>query len=104
GFLDSMSSRRAIWEAQREMHAEVIRVLALDHLTRLEHYERSLFAAEEAYVGACTARSTIYAASIAAGLMVGQFTRWLRQMEVIPDQTLNLLAAELNVLDSARSA
>ena len=41
------------------------------------------------------ARSTIYAASIAAGLMVHQFTRWLRRMPVDRDTVLNLLAGEL---------
>ena len=37
--------------------------------------------------------------SIAAGLMVGQFARWLRRQRVTPDQTLNLLASELTVSD-----
>jgi sulfur carrier protein ThiS adenylyltransferase len=108
--VDSMNTRRTIWDSLRSytdlfvdgrMHAEVIRVLASENLARADCYEESLFASEEAFAGACTARSTIYAASIAAGLMVGQFTRWLRRMELIQDQTLNLLAAELNVLHSA---
>ena len=47
--------------------------------------------------GRCTARSTIYAASIAAGLMVHQFTRWLRGIPVDRDTSLNLLAGELVV-------
>ena len=36
-------------------------------------------------------------ANIAAGLMVGQFARWLRGLGVERDLTLNLLAAELAV-------
>ena len=51
--------------------------------------------AGEAQVGACTSRSTIYTASIAAGLMVHQFVRWLRGQPVDPDLSLNLLASEL---------
>ena len=47
--------------------------------------------------GSCTSRSTIYAASIAAGIMVHQFTRWLRNIPVDNDTTLNLLAGELTV-------
>ena len=43
---------------------------------------------------ACTARSTIYAASIAAGLMIHQFARWLRGLPVDRDTSLNLLAGE----------
>ena len=45
--------------------------------------------------GRCTARSTIYAAAIAAGLMVHQFTPWLRAIPVDQDVSLNLLAGEL---------
>jgi sulfur carrier protein ThiS adenylyltransferase len=47
--------------------------------------------------GRCTARSTIYSASIAAGLMTHQFTRWLRGIPVDCDVSLNLLAGELAV-------
>jgi hypothetical protein len=47
--------------------------------------------------GRCTAKSTLYAASIAAGLMIAQFARWLRGFDVVPDQTLNLFAVELAV-------
>jgi len=43
---------------------------------------------------AATARSTLCAASIAAGLMVHQFTRWLRGFPLEGDSSLNLLAAE----------
>jgi sulfur carrier protein ThiS adenylyltransferase len=42
-------------------------------------------------------RSTIYATSIAAGIMVHQFTRWLRGIPVDFDTTLNLLAGEWTV-------
>ena len=62
-----------------------------------DHYPTTLFAQAEAQPGRCTARSTIYAASIAAGLMVHQFTRWLRGMPVDRDTSLNLLAGEWNV-------
>ena len=52
---------------------------------------------EEAYAGPCTAKTTIYCANIAAGLMLAQFTRHLRQLPVEPDIQLNLLACELNL-------
>lgn len=77
------------------MSAEVLRVLAVDSPCRDSYYQTTLFAAEEAYAGSCTARSTIYTASIAAGLMLSQFTKWLRRLPVDHDVTLNLLAAEL---------
>ena len=60
-------------------------------------YESTLFADARAYAGSCTAKSTVYTASIAAGLMLGQFTRWLRGLPVDRDLTLNLLSSELDV-------
>jgi len=70
-------------------------VLASDHPPADDHYDSTLFGTEQAYVGSCTAKSTLYTASIAAGLMVGQFARWLRDLPTDRDLTLNLLSAEL---------
>ena len=77
------------------MRGETIRVLATDGESGRDHYAKTLFCAGEAQVGACTSRSTIYAASIASGLMVHQFVRWLRGQAVDPDISLSLLASEL---------
>jgi sulfur carrier protein ThiS adenylyltransferase len=79
------------------MLSEVIRVLAADERVGREHYETTLFAQPEAQAGRCTARSTIYAANIAAGLMIHQFTRWLRGLPIDQDMSLNLLSSELGV-------
>jgi sulfur carrier protein ThiS adenylyltransferase len=79
------------------MLGEVIRVLAVSESIGRDHYPATLFAQAEAQPGQCTARSTIYAASIAAGLMVHQFTRWLRGILVDRDTSLNLLAGEWSV-------
>lgn len=108
--VDSIEARGAIWRsvknrvsffADGRMLAETIRVLAVaDHAGR-EHYPTTLFAAGEAQAGRCTARSTIYAANIAAGLMVHQFVRWLRGQPVDDDTLLNLLAGEFVVGGSA---
>ena len=104
--VDSILTRRMIWESVRSsasffvdgrMSAEVLRVLAVSEPAVDDYYQRTLFAAEEAYAGACTTRSTIYTASIAAGWMVHQFAKWLRRLPVDADLMLNLLAAELNV-------
>ena len=104
--VDSITARTAIWRsvgsrclfwADGRMLSEVIRVLAVaDNLGR-DHYPTTLFAQAEAVPGRCTARSTIYAATIAAGLMVHQFTRWLRGIPVDRDTSLNLLAGEWSV-------
>ena len=107
--VDSIGARQLVWEAVKEvaaffadgrMAAEVIRVLASGRPSLDTMYSATLFVAGEAYVGSCTSKSTLYAASVAAGLMVGQFARWLRGVPVVPDQTLNLLAAELTVAES----
>ena len=45
-----------------------------------DHYASTLFPQAEAQLGQCTSRSTIYAAAVAAGLMVHQFSRWLRRL------------------------
>jgi hypothetical protein len=50
---------------------------------------------------ACTARSTVYAASLAAGLMLHQFAQWLRGQSVESDLTLNVLARELTTCSLA---
>jgi len=102
--VDSISARGIVWGAVKEradflgdarMSAEVIRVLASDRPAMDQHYPTTLFAQEQAYAGNCTAKSTIYAANIAAGLMLSQFTKWLRGMPLDKDLLLNLLAGEL---------
>lgn len=102
--VDSISVRAAIWKALRDrcsfwcdgrMLCETLRVLVAAGSASREHYSGTLFAQSEAQTGACTSRSTIYAACIAAGLMLHQFIRWLRGIDVDPDMTFNLLANEL---------
>jgi hypothetical protein len=104
--VDSIQTRRLIWEVLQpcaaflvdgRMSAEVIRVLAVASPASDDFYASTLFQPEQAYAGSCTAKSTIYTASIAAGLMLGQFTRWLRGLPVDADLVLNLLSTELTV-------
>lgn len=103
--VDSISVRAAIWRsvksscqfwADGRMLGEVIRVLAVDQFDSSNRYDSTLFRQSEAQSGACTSRSTIYAAGIAAGLMTHQFTRWLRKIPTDFDTTFNLLAGELS--------
>lgn len=106
--VDSISAREAIWRqlksrlqfwADGRMQGEVMRILAATSEESMAYYESTLFDQSEAQTGSCTSRSTIYAASIAAGLMVHQFARWLRGLLVDPDSQLNLLSGELSVHD-----
>ena len=104
--VDSITTRRLIWEAVKNkvnfycdgrMSAEVLRVLTACDSQSRQHYPTTLFQQEEAFVGPCTARTTIYCANIAAGLMVGQFAKYLRRLPIDPDIQMNLLASELSV-------
>ena len=74
-----------------------MRALAATTEAERRHYVSTLFASDEVQRGQCTSQSTIYTASIAAGLMIHQFTRWLRGVSVEPDLSLNLLAGELSI-------
>ena len=104
--VDSISARAAIWRSAHHdcqfwcdgrMLAEVMRVLTATDPDSRRHYPTTLFEQTDAEPGRCTARSTIYTANIAAGLMLHQFARWLRGQPVDRDVSLNLLASELSV-------
>jgi sulfur carrier protein ThiS adenylyltransferase len=111
--VDSISARAAIWKSVAKhcqfwsdgrMLGEIIRVLAASDRKGFQQYATTLFPQAEAQLGSCTSRSTIYAASIAAGIMVHQFTRWLRNIPVDCDTTLNLLAGEYSVGNHSTSS
>ena len=104
--VDSIATRRHIWDAVKDkvnffcdgrMSAEVLRVITACDESGRKHYPRTLFTAQRAHTGPCTARTTIYCANIAAGFMLAQFTKYLRLLPVDPDIQVNLLASEINV-------
>jgi molybdopterin-synthase adenylyltransferase len=82
------------------MSAEVVRVLTAADAPSRSHYPTTLFTAEQAYAGACTAKSTIFTANVAAGLMLEQFSRWLRSLPIDADLQVNLLSSEMTVASS----
>ncbi len=73
------------------MLGEVIRILTAFDPESRDHYRSTLFDASQAQQGSCTARSTIYTASIAAGLLAHQFACWLRGTDLPNDIVLNLM-------------
>ncbi|WP_299470236.1 ThiF family adenylyltransferase [uncultured Gimesia sp.] len=104
--VDSISARAAIWRSVSKkcefwtdgrMLGEMIRILTAIEGSGGDRYAETLFPQTEAQAGSCTSHSTIYVASIAAGIMVHQFTRWLREIPIDSDTTLNLLAGEITV-------
>ena len=101
--VDSISARAAIWRAVEHRHrfwgdarmlGETVRVLCAAELAERRHYATTLFPQAEAQTGRCTSRSTIYAAALAASLLIHQFTRALRGLPLDADATFNLLAGE----------
>ncbi len=101
--VDSMMSRGIIWETARNkaalyidgrMGAELCQVYAAVTPPQRDTYSLSLFSDNQAYVGPCTAKSTIYCANIAAGLMVANLTKWLRDMVVPSFCEFNILSCE----------
>jgi sulfur carrier protein ThiS adenylyltransferase len=104
--VDSISGRAAIWRSVQDrcdfwadgrMLGETLRILTATDSASRRHYLSTLFRQTEAQTGSCTSRSTIFAAGITAGIMLHQFTRWLRGFPNSSDLTLNLLADELMV-------
>ena len=107
--VDSIGIRQLIWQSGKDtaaffadgrMSAEVLRILVACDSASRQHYPSTLFAAEEAYAGSCTAKTTIYCANIAAGLMVAQFTKYPRNMPVEANILFNLLSSEMTVASS----
>jgi len=104
--VDSIEIRKLIWDSVKDkvsfycdgrMSAEVLRVItACDEKSR-QYYPQTLFTAQQAHAGPCTAKTTIYCANIAAGFMLAQFTKYLRLLPVDSDIQINLLASEINV-------
>jgi sulfur carrier protein ThiS adenylyltransferase len=110
--VDSIASRSAIWRSVRgraafwadgRMLGEVLRVLSATDDSSANHYATTLFSASEAQQGTCTSRSTIYGASVAAALMIHQFTRWLRDIPVDADTSINLLSGDWMIHSSVTS-
>ncbi len=105
--VDSIETRDLIWQAVRDrtlffcdgrMSAETLRIITAYEPASRDYYSKTLFSANQAYVGPCTAKTTIYCANIAAGLMLRQFTLWLRFLPLDIDIQLNLLTDELTIV------
>jgi len=107
--VDRIETRRQVWEAVQNrteffcdgrMAAEVLRVVTVSDAAGRQHYPATLFASQEAFAGSCTAKTTIYCANVAAGWMLSQFAKWLRGLTVDFDCQVNLLSAELTVIEA----
>lgn len=102
--VDGIETRRDIFNSvggrtdlfiDGRMSAEFLRILTVHDDISSEYYKTTLFPSSEAYRGSCTAKTTIYCANIAAGMMVAQFAKWLRNCDIDKDIDMNLLTNEM---------
>jgi sulfur carrier protein ThiS adenylyltransferase len=105
--VDSMSGRKLVWETTRgqatlfvdgRMAGETLRVLSAASPASDDYYVTTLFDDARAHPAPCTGRSTLYAANIAAGLMLSRFALHLRGQIPSRDVLLQLACDELAVL------
>lgn len=105
--VDTMEARKSIFDIVQpnvglfvdgRMNARLMQIITHAHTFDPEQYLDTIFPDAEAQDGSCTAKTTIYTASIAAGLMVNQFVNWLTldPAFVQPRVTLNLLSMEMS--------
>jgi hypothetical protein len=111
--VDSIETRKDIYKNPNVCHepqsfwtdgrmaGEVIRIVSAVSLEDKMSYLNTLFSANEAFEGACTTQSTVYSASLAAGLMVSQFAKWLRDAPFDKDLTFSIGSNELSPTFSA---
>jgi len=110
--VDSITVRQEIWNAVKNsyglvvdgrMLGETMQVLAVSNggpERELLTYDNSFFDESEAATGRCTGQATVYTAAIAAGLMVHQFTRWLREALLEPHMMLDLPSADYMAVET----
>jgi len=107
--VDKIDIRSLIWNSidhekvklfiDGRMSAEALRILIASDPISNKYYPTTLFAASEAFVGSCTAKTTIYSSNVIAGIMVAQLAKYLRNMIMDCDIQFNLLSDELDAID-----
>jgi len=84
------------------MAKETLRVITASDKASKEYYTKTLFTKQEAYQGACTARSTIYTSGVIAGMMICQLTKKLRGLTLDRDMQFNMLTGEFSAEDISK--
>ena len=104
--VDSMAARHSIWRilkssadfyVEARMAAEAGEVIALDQpRVQAKWYESALFPPSQAVDLPCTAKATIYGATILAAIMVGRFTVFVRRFPAAARVEFNLFSLEMD--------
>jgi sulfur carrier protein ThiS adenylyltransferase len=61
----------------------------------VDYYPRTLFEARDGLQQSCTSKTTIYCANLAAAMIMGQFSKFLRGMMVDRDILYNIFTADM---------
>jgi adenylyltransferase/sulfurtransferase len=104
--VDSMPVRRLLFRHHRErdcpvfldgrMASQSLRVFCIERTAEaMELYRQSLFPSHEAYSEGCTARSTIYCATMAAAIMTSQYKQWAMDQAPEPHLHFDLLSMDI---------
>jgi sulfur carrier protein ThiS adenylyltransferase len=112
--VDDMKARKSIWTAFTDMFiseefgfdpralfvdsrmgSETARVLAVSSTSGVDYYPRTLFEARDGLQQSCTSKTTIYCANLAAAMIMGQFSKFLRGMMVDRDILYNIFTADM---------
>jgi len=104
--VDSIRVRRRIFRDYRcsnwavlfdgRMAAESLQVFCVERNPQaMEDYERTLFPSHEVYRQSCTARATIYCASMAAAILCAQYKRWAMKQEPEASLQFDLLSMDV---------
>ena len=102
--VDSIDTRKIIFNniknkctlfIDSRMSAESFKIFSVFDNKSREFYPSTIFPEVEAFRGSCTAKSTIYTASILAGMMISNFTKWLRNIPIEQSISLNMLTNEM---------
>jgi hypothetical protein len=102
--VDSMTSRRAIWDAAKDnpevpfyiearMGLEVLQIFSLKKPftpEQISWYEKNLYSDKKAVDAPCTERAIIYTVMDAAGWIANQLKRYVRGEEVHSEITIDL--------------
>ena len=104
--VDSIKARRQIFRHFCEknwavffdgrMAAESLQVYCVErHPEAMSAYRASLFPSQEAYQESCTARATIYCASMAAAILCAQYKRWAMHQSPDPHIQFDLFSMDV---------
>jgi molybdopterin/thiamine biosynthesis adenylyltransferase len=103
--VDSIKVRRSIFRDFREndwpvfldgrMSAESLQVFCIDRSgAAADLYRRALFPSREAHRESCSARATIYCATLAAAILCTQFKKWAMDQTPEPRLCFDLIAMD----------